>query len=336
MFKIFCFIFIGLFYSGITNGQSCSVMRQQIGASTAIRFTCPANIPDDPALSNDFLINGSQFGLVLFQNNAYSAIPVDILCRFSNAYHINLSYNRIKSIKTTLRRLVCLRGLNEIDLSHNQIQSSLVNEDFSDELSANLEYLDLSFNSIDYLDTNAFLKSQSELRFPKLRYFNINNNQLKIFDLLIPLTLPSFRLQFDASYNPIEKFVNKYRRSFKENPFFYDVSYPNRSVNLVNNKLNRFGDELLDEYMIKTETDLEVFLNRIGNYMLVQRQNSIICTCPTFSSVSVSWFRQLTQIDRSLSLYKLSCSNIPHRPFVLSYSCGVIQIQPLMFSYFNN
>ena len=260
IFAIFNLYFITF---GLCQSNPCKISTNIVDNLKILRFTCDSNT-DEPIFPNEFLIDPSQYDILDFSQNSFTSIQTSLLCKFNKTIELNLSYNKIKTIENKLNELKCMPNLAKIDLSHNEIENWLYEPD--DDFGANLEHLDLSYNSIYYLDTSLFIKNKSQPRFPKLKYFKISNNKLANFDLLIPLSLPSANLYFDASSNPIRSFKNQLRKSFRENPFYFDVNSAQRNVYLNDNRLEKFGQDLLYEYGIKSSHDMEIFLTRIANY----------------------------------------------------------------------
>ena len=252
-------------------------------------------------------------------------IPVELLCRFTNAYHINLSNNGIKQIGDTISQLKCLKKLTEINLSNNMIEF-LNPSDLDDDICLNLQHFDLSFNLFHTLDVGLFLKKTdlTQTRFPKLKYFSIKGNRLNEFDILIPLSLPNSKLNFDASSNSITSFRNARKRSFRENPYFADFNSESRLVNFANNQISELGNQFFDEYEVKTASDFEIFIARIANYLIINQSFPLNCKCPSFRQNSVEWFKQIKNFNYSLSIFQLKCHNIDGNPFVFNYTCGVI------------
>ena len=316
------FIMFSLFHTILSQNNNCTTSISKSGNFTSLTFSC--NGSSYPILGENYLINPSQYDIIDFSNNIFAEIPIDLICRFSNAYHINLSRNKIKRVDDSIGQLKCLKKLKELNLSNNLIQI-LSPQDLNDDMSLILEYFDLSNNLIGYLDPLLFIK-QSDLtqtRFPKLRYFSISGNKLTEFDLLTPLSLPNPNLYFDASLNSIKTFKNVHKKSFLENPYFVDFNSPSRLVNLTNNQLTGFENEFLNEYGIESVSDFEVFISRISNYLMSNQNKPYNCKCPSFTQKSVDWFKQLRNINQNLSFFQLKCNNINEKPFALNYSCGV-------------
>jgi len=225
-------------------------------------------------------------------------------------------------MKNDFKKLNCLNNLTILDLSHNLILLDLDGSDldginFTDQI----QYVDLSFNSIEFLNTSLFVTNQNKSRFPKLEIFKINNNRLISFDLLIPITFPNTRFLLDVSNNQIKSFKNQLKRSFRENPFYYDLN-ENRTVNMANNQLSILSDETFTkEYYIFTPSDLEIFLQRISSLDLFDQ--SLMCECMACLKDTVALFRQINKqsLDISVKLLKKNCSNLNGQIF--NYTCGV-------------
>ncbi len=302
--------------------NNCTTQISKTGNFTMLTFSCIGS--GYPILDNAYLTNPSQFDIINFSDNLFTTIPIDLLCGFSNAFHVNLRRNQIKAVNT-IGDLKCLKKLTELNLSFNLIQY-LNSADFNDEMSLILEYIDLSKNAINTLDTSFFLKRLDDTvtRFPKLRHFSISENKLTEFDLLMPLSLPNPILNFDVSSNSIKSFRNFHKKSFRENPYIVDYNSKSRFVNLTNNHLNGFDNDILKEYGVGSVWDFEIFISRISNYLMNNQKSPLYCKCPSFRQNGVDWFKQLTNINQNLSLFELRCSNIDGNAFAFNYTCGVI------------
>lgn len=260
---------------------------------------------------------------IQLSNKSYTSLPIGQICQSFDAKSLIAVNNNISSLRN-LRNLSCLTSLKAIDLSHNLITLDIESDDL-DQLNFTgiIEQIDLSFNSIEFLNTSLFLTRNNKTRFPKLSVFKINNNRLKCFDLLIPLSLPNPSLIFDASNNKIQMLKNILRKSFRENPFYSDFSNENRTINLLNNQIKVFGHETLCEYNVEKPSDLEIFLTRMSFLNIMDQK--LMCQCPAFFYKSVYLFRQINNqsIDHSALIYQQKCSNIAQNPLVLDYTCGV-------------
>lgn len=280
-----------------------------------------------------FIYNPNQFRILDFAFNLYTEIPINQICKFKNVISLNLSHNFLESL-LYFKELRCFINLLKIDLSHNRINNTFEIR-MNDFMAFNLEHIDLSFNSIDYLDTLSFFNSKNQSRFPNLITFKINNNKLKSFDLLIPLSLPSSSLYFDASFNLIRKFENIQKFSFKNKLFHHDI-VSSRLIDLANNLIDGsfiFNDHILiKEYGIERASDLEIFLNKIENIRFVNV--TIECLCPIFDRKFIRWLNEIkANLDENNFIFKFKCSNF--NSYLHNYTCGVIIIFTLFLSYNN-
>jgi hypothetical protein len=296
--------------------------------SKMLKFSCWSDNstkfinPDLPKES--YLIhNPNQFSILDISYNLYTEIPINQICKFKNVIDINVSHNSLESL-IYFKELRCFLNLSKIDLSHNRIAGSFEIR-INDYIAYNLEHIDLSYNSIDYLDLLSFFDSKNQSCFPNLKTFKINNNKLRSFDLLIPLSLPSSVLYFDATFNSIKIFENKYKFLFKNKLFNHDI-IASRFINLTKNQIDIDliinKNVLIEEYNIKRSTDLEIFLNKIENIQLINTKEQIKCLCPIFDKKFIRWFYEIkTNLDKSNFIFKFKCSNFGS--YLHNYDCGV-------------
>ena len=99
--------------------NNCTTQISKTGNFTMLTFSCIGS--GYPILDNAYLTNPSQFDIINFSDNLFTTIPIDLLCGFSNAFHVNLRRNQIKAVNT-IGDLKCLKKLTELNLSFNLIQ----------------------------------------------------------------------------------------------------------------------------------------------------------------------------------------------------------------------
>jgi hypothetical protein len=287
-------------------------------------FSFQQKNPTFPKLKNSLLVEYTEIDL---SPNVFTEIPIVQICEFKYIDLLDLSSNQITNLNGAFVHLKCLRFLNKIDLSNNQIDTPLLAADFDDNFAAQIQSLNLSSNRIKFIETLTFLKKEGSTRFPNLKYLNIENNLIKEFDLLWPLTLPSSSLIITLKQNPIDTLFNQNNKSF-DDPIFNNPMIGNRFVDLVDNKLQFLDDSNLLQYGLKSPNDLKEFLRNISNYDM--RQSNFVPTFQCYCSNGsiehqvVTWFRSFSQGFKSESpIYKLYCSNIANRSFILDYKCQV-------------
>ncbi|CAK1553074.1 unnamed protein product [Leptosia nina] len=100
-------------------------------------------------------------------NNINDIIVGDNENAISNLLKLNISHNRLSELKDAI--LIEVRSLEVLDLSHNEISALSFN---SFEGIKNLLYLNIAYNKLKAIN-NSFL------RFTKLKFLYINNNELQ-------------------------------------------------------------------------------------------------------------------------------------------------------------
>ena len=306
-------------------------------------FSCEPESPDDPDIPAEIMKYNIDYAVADLSYNTYTRIPYDQVCRFVNLFRIDLNHNKLTSIKQVFVNLKCLSELIEIDLSSNKIGPALNDtDDFDDRLCQQLEELDLGSNLIESVSSSVFFKKRKEVedpwinRFPNLKYLNLHDNLIKTVDLLLPLTFPSSSFFIDFTSNPITGFENTFVKSFKNSLFKYDFKQDNRTCMIRSSNITKIDDTTFYSYGVQSKDDLELFLDKILNYDLIQAPALLQCQCPTMTFNMAVWFKQLENVDGSSALFDWHCSNIqkptpipglPESPddkyFALNYDCGV-------------
>ena len=128
-----------------------------------------------------------------------------------------------------------------MDLSNNLIASPLMETDFEDNFAMQIQSLNFSMNRIPFIETKLFIRNDGTSRFTNLRYLNLANNNVKEFDLLWPLLLPSPSILIDLKQNPFEVLTNQMRLSFTD-LLFNNPMIGHRYLDATDNKLKYFSD----------------------------------------------------------------------------------------------
>lgn len=326
--NVFLFIFYLMDYgTSQTVIGSCILQKVQNSPTDVIfSYQCSQITPVNPTFPTGGS-NPSEFTQLNLSPNVYTSVPLVDICNFTNIYSLDMSANLITSITGLFAKLKCLTKLVKISLASNNIQTGLISTDFDDSLSGQLQYIDLSNNQIPSIDSNVFIKSDGTNRFINLQYLSFKNNQIKQFDLLWPLTIPSTPLLVDLSSNPIYNLINGFNKSYSS-IFSYPVTGA-RSVLIQSNQLQTFSDSNLLQYGLKSSADLGLLLGKISNYDFRQSNSSnlssIICSCPFSGLQTVSWYKQLlalSSINTGALINQLYCSNIPNT-YPLNIDCMV-------------
>ncbi len=307
---------------------NCILQKVQNSPSIVI-FSYQCSPPTQ--INPEFPSGGSsptEFTQLILSPNVYTSVPINDICQFSNIDLLDLSSNSIASITGLFKSLKCLTNLKIINLASNNIQSNLLSTDFDDILSVQLQKIDLSNNQISFIESEVFLKSDGTSRFTNLQYLNLKNNQIRVFDLLWPLTIPSMSLLVDLSTNPITTLVNGFNKSYSSIIFAYPMT-GSRNVIIQNNQLQTFSDTNLLQYGLQSLADLSMFFSKIQNYDFrinnASSLSTIICSCPVSGLKTVSWYKQLfaqSSIKTDALINKIYCSNIPNT-YPLNIDCSV-------------
>jgi hypothetical protein len=228
-------------------------------------------------------------------------------------------------------------------MSSNLIETPLKASDFDSDFTSHLEYLNLKFNRIPSIETRVFFKGNviffaTELlliliglflfvpddgtsAFPKLSYLDLSYNELKVLDLVWPMSLLHPALKVMLAYNKITTFKNQLDMPYNDRHL--TAISGNRSVDVKHNLISRFDDSNLLQYSLKSAYDLEKFLEKLDNFDF--RTNRIYCVCPETSGLySVNWFSQFSKFVRHSDslIYQLVCTNSPSHS-VFNFTCPV-------------
>ena len=313
--------------------QYCVVNRvinqnsQSFTIETVLNFQCypPTS---NPAFQIPFGSFPTDFTQLVISPNTYTYLPMLSICQFSNIDLLDISYNQLTSITGLIQSINCLSYLKKLKLSNNFISTGLQSSDFDDIFSPSLVSIDLSNNQIPSIASNVFIKSDGSIRFTNLVNLNLKNNQIKLFDLLWPLTIPSGSLLVDMSSNPISSLVNGFNKNYSSSIFNYPMT-GSRLVNIQNNQIKVFSDSNLIQYGLSSANDLKIFLNKISNYDFRQNNASnlstINCSCSSSSLQTITWYQQLlaaSMINTNALINQLYCVNIPNI-YPLNIDCSV-------------
>ena len=270
----------------------------------------------------------TEFTQLILNPNTYSTLPILDICSYTNINLLDVSNNQLTSVTGVFQSLSCLASLTTLVMANNFITSPIKQSDFSDSIAQQLVSLDLSYNQVQSIDSNVFIKSDGTNRFKNLQYLSLKNNQIMQFDLLWPLTIPPSILNVDFSSNLINSLVNGLSLSYSATVFAYPMA-GNRNVNLQNNSLSTFSDSNLLQYGLTSANDLNLFLKKLANYDLRKNSqsstSSIVCTCPSSGSQLVTWYKQLLasgSINLPDVVNQLYCSNIGNT-YPLNINCSV-------------
>ena len=253
--------------------------------------------------------------------NLFSVLPVDQLCPFVNIYLLDLSFNKIDSLTNSFKQLECLVSLKKLDFSNNFIRTPLLSKDFEDygNFSAHLESLNLNNNQIFSIETGVFFNSDRSPRFPSLSYLDLSFNQLRIIDLLWPMSLHSPAFKIKLNNNKITTLVNQLNLSY--NSSFLVAVNGQKNVDLSFNLINYLDDSNLLQYGLQSPDDLRMFLHKISNFDF--SNNRLKCACSKSTNLNI-WFNRIHSfIDKTAALiYSLECSNMPNHT-IFNINCPV-------------
>ena len=198
-----------------------------------------------------------------------------------------------------------------------------------------MQSLNLNFNRIEFIETNAFINKLNGSRFTNLKYLGLANNLIKELDLLWPLTLPSTSLIVDLKHNQIRTLTNQNKFTYSNEAFNFAMIGDHRYLDATDNALDYLDDDNLLQYGLENATDLKAFLHKISNYDFSQTNgvSTLSCRCPPGGQLVLAWFDTFaTTIAQSYPIYKLECqfkNNAFYRIF--HYPCVVNKILFLFF-----
>ena len=322
-----CIIIQYLVNGIVAQYSNCNVSRVQYGTTLVqviFQFQCFPPASNDPVFPTGGS-NPSEFNQLLLSPNTYTILPNANICNFLKIYLLDISFNRLTSITGLFQTLKCLVSLTTLIMSNNYISSPLLKSDFDDTFSQQLVSIDLSNNKIPSIDSNFFFKSDGTSRFLNLQYLNLAYNSMYQFDMLMPLTVPNNNLSFLLNSNPINNLVNQLNAQYSDTRFAYP-GVGNRKISITNNNLLVLDDTNLIQYGLNSQTDLELFLNKISNYDLRQLSNKIVkCSCN--GTLISSWYSSLLSsslINKNSLINQLMCVDINQSVFLKNPNCEVL------------
>jgi len=266
--------------------------------------------------------NQNEYNELVLSPNLYNYFPVNELCPFSNIYLLDLSYNQIKVTTGVFKSISsCLSLLQILDLSYNSINTPLLASDFDDAFGTNIGSISLNNNQIPSIDTGVFFKQDGTSRFPRLYNLNLANNQIKIFDLIWPLSLSRPIVQISLANNPINSISNQLGKTFTDATFVNMTG--SQIVDITNNQLTSLSDDAFFQY-VRSASQFQYFLHKISNYNFKQNVNQLSCVCPLATGLyTVYWYQSFTNSIQSKTapIYQLNCSNQAY--YIFDFPCKV-------------
>jgi hypothetical protein len=266
--------------------------------------------------------NQREYNELVLSPNLYNYFPVNELCPFVNIYLLDLSYNQIR-VTTGIFKYIssCLSLLQILDLSYNSINTPLLASDFDDAFGTNIGSINLSTNQIPSIDTGVFFRQDGTSRFPRLYNLNLANNQIKIFDLIWPLSLSRPIVQISLALNPINSIRNQLGKTFTDATFVNMTG--SQIVNITNNQLTSLSDDAFLQY-VHSASQFQYLLHKISNYNFKQNVNQLSCVCPLYTGLyTVSWYQSFKNSIPSITapIYQLNCSNQAY--YIFDFPCKV-------------
>ena len=241
---------------------------------------------------------------------------------------LDLSFNQITSVTDVFKSIsTCLPVLQILDLSYNLINTPLIATDFNDAFGLNIGSLSLNNNQIPSIDTGVFFKQDGTSRFPSLYNLNLANNQIKIFDLIWPLSLSKINVQVSLANNPINAISNQLGKTFTDATFVNLTG--SQTVDITNNQLTSLSDSVFFQY-VHSASQFQYFLYKISNYNFKQTVNQLSCACPTATGLyTVYWYQSFKNslLSKSAPIYQLNCSNQAY--YIFDFPCQVCLITML-------
>jgi hypothetical protein len=209
----------------ITNRNYRNIFIYQCYADTVSIEKSRIGVAEQPTIPETYLKQATQYTELNLSPNLYTSLPISYLCQFKYITALDMSMNQLNSLQNAFITLNCLTALNSINFSSNFIASPILASDFDDNFAAQIQSLNLTNNSISYIESRAFLTSDgTRSRFPQLTYLGLALNKIKVFDVLWPLTIPSSNLQIDMKINPITTLENEFGLTFNNILFAYDMT----------------------------------------------------------------------------------------------------------------
>ena len=208
-----------------------------------------------------------------------------------------------------------------LDLSYNSISTPLLASDFNDAFGLIIGSLSLNNNQIPYIDTGVFFRQDGTSRFTSLYYLNLAFNQIKVFDLIWPLSLSKPLVQVNLADNLINSINNQLGKTFTDTTFVNLTG--SQIVDITNNQLTSLSDSVFFQY-VHSASQFQYFLYKISNYNFKQTVNQMSCVCPTATGLyTVYWYQSFKSsiLSKSAPIYQLNCSNQAYDIF--DFPCAV-------------
>ena len=260
------------FTSGCPPNYLCYTSKPPSGMLT---LTVKCNGACSPTTSSFSLPSMSQFsnltqtGSIIIRNDALQQFPNNV-CQYGALLIIlDASSNSISS-QLTSSMLSCLTSLQFLNMSLNSIQTIGPNAFDS---TTSLVSLDLSNNQLQFLSSQLFA-----LKLPNLQSLYLQNNMLTSIDVWF-FFLKSITY-INLSFNRIAAFNNQLNWSPGNNATLKQTANADL-IDLSNNMLTSFDDDVLIEYNICKSADLGIFLNLMQPVLLTS--NTFDCSCNSYN-----------------------------------------------------
>ncbi|CAF0972474.1 unnamed protein product [Brachionus calyciflorus] len=264
--------------------------------STILRIQCTGTYTTFTLPDPNSNINLYSVDTIIIQNSNLQSFPTN-LCSYNRIKTLDLSRNRISS-NLTDSILSCLYELNNLNLSSNQIKF-LSNRAFN--FNGKLINLDLSSNQIGKIPLLLF-----PYKLDLLQTLNLKNNLITELDIWY-FYLKSIQT-LDLSNNLISTFKNDMNFTI-DNRLIYPSLAQAQLVDLRNNRIEKFDDEILKLYRVCDELSFLFFIRLL--YTMRLDSNPLQCNC-TKSFNLVNFYKSLYQknfFDTINNIFKASCTN---------------------------
>lgn len=247
----------------------------------------------------DILSFGTTFiDTIIINNLNLESFPN--LCLFDKLQKIDLSRNQIAS-NITGSIFSCLFELNHLNLSSNKIR--FIDENAFD-FNSRLRNLDLSFNRIEKIPLFLF-----KYKLKSLQHLYLQGNFLKEIDVWF-FYLKQIKT-VDLRFNNISEFKNE--DNFRiDNEMIYSTLAQSTLIDLRNNMIEGFNDDILKLYNVCNETSYLFFIRLL--YSLRIDQNPLKCNCTT-SFNFINFFITLTLknfLNTENNIFNAKCTNFEY------------------------
>ncbi len=210
--------------------------------------------------------------------------------------------------------------LNYLDLSENSINANITADSFK--CLTQLRVLNISFNSLSYIDVKAFTFTYSLIsldlshnriqslpvylfvnNLPNLQYVYLQNNLLQNIDPWY-FTLPQLT-KVDLSNNMIEKFTNNLGLDIYNQTYVSPLQPQLSLLDMRSNRLFKFDDNVLKLFKVCDTDKLGSLLNLF--YGLRIEDNRFHCSCEDSYNL-LSLFKLLTTVKITNPIFQTMCS----------------------------